>query len=29
VPVRPALETVSVRSVTIYRINPGGAATRH
>ena len=28
VPVRPALETVSVRPVTIYRINPRGAATQ-
>jgi predicted nicotinamide N-methyase len=28
VPVRPALESVELRSVTIYRINPAGAARR-
>jgi predicted nicotinamide N-methyase len=28
VPVRPELESTTVRSVTIYRINPGGASRR-
>lgn len=28
VPVRPALESVATRSVTVYRINPAGAARR-